>query len=103
MGYPKYRWLADATVAANSDAITISPSFFYQSYKYGDSDAFYPPGQLSSTNPAGPPIPGLWIQDKETPEPGMDTLVLPSLTMNAKLGFADLTSVGGGNHAQGAL
>jgi iron complex outermembrane recepter protein len=78
-----------------SDAITISPSFFYQSYKYGDSDAFYPPGQLSSTNPAGPPIPSLWIQDKETPEPGMDTLVLPSLTMNAKLGFADLTSVSG--------
>ncbi len=34
-----------------SDAFTISPSFFYQRYKYGDSDAFYPPGQLSSTDP----------------------------------------------------
>lgn len=78
-----------------SDAITISPSFFYQRYKYGDSDAFYPPGELSSTNPPGPPIPGLWIQDKETPEPGLDTLILPSLTMNANLGFANLTSVTG--------
>ncbi len=78
-----------------SDALTISPSFFYQRYKYGDSDAFYPPGQLSSTNPPGPPIPGLWIQDKEVSEPGLDTLVLPSITINDGLGFADLTSVTG--------
>lgn len=78
-----------------SDELTISPSFFYQRYSYGDSDAFYPPGQLSSLNPAGPPIPGLWIQDKEVAEPGLDTLLLPSLTINAKLGFADLTSVTG--------
>ena len=78
-----------------SDAFTISPSFFYQRYKYGDSDAFYPPGQLSSTDPVGPPIPGLWIQDKETAEPGLDALVLPSLTINANLGFADLTAVTG--------
>ncbi|HTV95410.1 MAG TPA: TonB-dependent receptor [Steroidobacteraceae bacterium] len=78
-----------------SDALTISPSFFYQRYKYGDSDAFYPPGQPASLDPLGPPIPGLWIQDKETPEPGLDTLILPSLTVNARLGFADLTSVTG--------
>ena len=78
-----------------SDALTISPSFFYQHYKYGDSDAFYPPGQLSSADPPGPPIPGLWIQDKETSEPGLDTLLLPSLTINDGLGFADLTSVTG--------
>ncbi len=78
-----------------SDAFTVSPSFFYQRYKYGDSDAFYPPGQLSSTDPPGPPIPGLWIQDKEVSEPGLDTLVLPSITINAGLGFADLTSVTG--------
>jgi len=78
-----------------SDALTISPSFFYQRYKYGDSDAFYPPGQLSSSNPPGPPIPGLWIQDKETSEPGLDALLLPSLNIGAKLGFADLTSVTG--------
>jgi outer membrane receptor protein involved in Fe transport len=75
--------------------LTISPAFFYQRYKYGDSDAFYPPGQLSSTDPVGPPIPGLWIQDKEVPEPGLDTLILPSLTIVDKLGFADLTSVTG--------
>ena len=80
---------------AVSDAFTISPSFFYQRYKYGDSDAFYPPGQLSSINPAGPPIPSLWIQDKEVNEPGLDTLILPSITLNANLGFADLTSVSG--------
>jgi iron complex outermembrane recepter protein len=78
-----------------SDALTISPSFFYQRYKYGDSDAFYPPGQPASLDPLGPPIPGLWIQDKETAEPGLDTLILPSLTINANLGFADLTSVTG--------
>src|SRR5271166_3766945 len=78
-----------------SDALTISPSFFYQRYKYGDSDAFYPPGQLASIDPVGPPIPGLWIQDKETREPGLDALVLPSLTINANLGFADLTTVTG--------
>src|SRR5271168_3660199 len=78
-----------------SDALTISPSFFYQRYKYGDSDAFYPPGQLSSINPAGPPIPSLWIQDKEVNEPGLDTLILPSITLNANLGFADFTSVSG--------
>jgi iron complex outermembrane recepter protein len=78
-----------------SDTFTISPSFFYQRYKYGDSDAFYPPGQLSSTNPAGPPIPGLWIQDKEVSEPGLDALILPSLTVNVGFGFADLTSVTG--------
>jgi iron complex outermembrane recepter protein len=78
-----------------SSAVTITPAIFYQSYAYGDSDAFYPPGQLSSTDPAGPPIPGLWIQDKETPEPGRDTLLLPSLTINANLGFADFTSVTG--------
>ncbi len=78
-----------------SDALTISPSFFYQRFRYGDNDAFYPPGELSSVDPQGPPIPGLWIQDKEVPEPGLDTLVLPSLTVNARLGFADLTSVTG--------
>ena len=78
-----------------SDSLTISPSFFYQRYKYGDSDSFYPPGQLASIDPAGPPIPGLWIQDKETAEPGLDALVLPSLTINADLGFADLTTVTG--------
>jgi outer membrane receptor protein involved in Fe transport len=78
-----------------SDTLTVSPAFFYQRYQYGDSDAFYPPGQLSSIDPVGPPIPGLWIQDKETPEPGLDTLVLPSLTINARLGSVDLTSVTG--------
>jgi iron complex outermembrane recepter protein len=78
-----------------SDALSITPAFFYQRYGYGDSDAFYPPGQPSSLDPLGPPIPSLWIQDKETAEPGADTLVLPSLTVAAKLGFADLTSVTG--------
>jgi outer membrane receptor protein involved in Fe transport len=78
-----------------SDALTISPSFFYQRYKYGDSDAFYPPGQLSSANPQGPPIPSLWIQDKEVPEPGLDALLLPSVTINDELGFAEFTSVTG--------
>jgi outer membrane receptor protein involved in Fe transport len=78
-----------------SDSFTISPSFFYQRSHYGESDAFYPPGQLSSINPPGPPIPGLWIQDKETAEPGQDTLILPSLTLRYRMGFAELTSVTG--------
>ena len=78
-----------------SDNLTIKPSFFYQHYQYGDSDAFYPPGQLSSLNPAGPPIPGLWIQDKTVREPGLDTLILPSLTVSYHFGAADLTSVTG--------
>ena len=75
--------------------LTISPSFFYQRFKYGDSDAFYPPGQLSSQDPVGPPIPGLWIQDKEVPEPGLDALILPSLTIADRLGYMDITSVTG--------
>jgi outer membrane receptor protein involved in Fe transport len=68
------------------DAVQIKPAFFYQRYRYGDSDAFYPAGQLSSANPAGPPIVGLWNQDKETAEPGLDSLLLPSLSINVKLG-----------------
>jgi outer membrane receptor protein involved in Fe transport len=68
------------------DAVQIKPAFFYQRYRYGDSDAFYPAGQLSSTDPAGPPIVGLWNQDKETAEPGLDALLLPSLSINVKLG-----------------
>jgi iron complex outermembrane recepter protein len=78
-----------------SDTLSITPAFFYQRYKYGDSSAFDPPGQLSSQNPPGPPIPSLWIQDKEVAEPGLDTLLLPSLTVVGKLGFADITSVTG--------
>lgn len=78
-----------------SDSLRIAPNFFYQRYQYGDNDAFYPPGELSSTDPAGPPIPSLWIQDKEVAEPGLDTLILPSITINDRLGFADLTSVTG--------
>jgi outer membrane receptor protein involved in Fe transport len=78
------------------DAVQIKPAFFYQRYRYGDSDAFYPAGQLSSADPAGPPIVGLWNQDKETAEPGLDTLILPSLSINVKLGGGvELDSVTG--------
>jgi outer membrane receptor protein involved in Fe transport len=78
-----------------SDDLTISPAFFYQTSKYGDSAAFYPAGQLSSSNPVGPPVQGLWNQDKEVAEPGVDSLMLYSLNINYKMGFADLTSVTG--------
>ena len=78
------------------DAVQIKPAFFYQRYRYGDSDAFYPAGQLSSADPAGPPVVGLWNQDKETAEPGLDTLIMPSLSINVKLGGGvELDSVTG--------
>jgi outer membrane receptor protein involved in Fe transport len=79
-----------------ADVVQIKPAVFYQRYRYGDSDAFYPPGELSSTYPVGPTIEGLWNQDKETPEPGLDTLLLPSLSVTAKLPFGiQLDSVTG--------
>jgi outer membrane receptor protein involved in Fe transport len=78
-----------------SDNLTISPSFFYQRYKYGDNDAFYPPGEAFSAYPGSPTVSSLWVQDKEVSEPGLDALILPSVTINDKLGFADLTSVTG--------
>lgn len=65
-----------------SDDVTILPSVFFQQDRTGDTSVFYPSK-------------GLFKQDKEVQESGRDTLLLPSLTLQADLGFADLTSVSG--------
>jgi outer membrane receptor protein involved in Fe transport len=73
-----------------SSDLTISPALFYQRDAAGDNSAFYLTQSLDSTF-----VPGLWQQDKQVPEPGTDTVWLPSLTVTKGLGFADLTSVTG--------
>jgi outer membrane receptor protein involved in Fe transport len=64
------------------DGWTITPTLFYQDVRTKDNDAFYP--SL-----------GLWNQNKSTPEGGVDTFNLASLTVKKSLGFADFTSVTG--------
>jgi iron complex outermembrane receptor protein len=71
-----------ATKYLASDDVTITPSVFFQQDSTGDTSVFYPSE-------------GLFKQDKEVQESGRDTMLLPSLTVQADLGFADLTSVSG--------
>jgi outer membrane receptor protein involved in Fe transport len=86
-----------------NDGLTIKPSLFVQQNKMGDSPAFYVPGlPLEAYVPGSPPSPinpalpvtsGLWNQSKEIQEPDTDRVILPSLTIDKDLAFADLTSV----------
>jgi outer membrane receptor protein involved in Fe transport len=70
--------------------LTITPAIFYQRDITGDNSAFYLSQSLDSTF-----VPGLWQQDKQVREFGVDTVLLPSLTVTKGLGFADFTSVSG--------
>ncbi len=71
---------------------TVTPAVFYQKTHSADIDASYlNVGGYQSAN-QGVPL-GLFQTSKIVREPGSDTLVLPSLTVNGDLGFADLTTV----------
>ncbi len=63
-----------------NDALSITPSIYYMRMTTDDTSVYYP--SL-----------GLWDQNKIVPEPGKMNLSVPSLTINADLGWADLTSV----------
>jgi len=63
-----------------SDGVSITPSVWLQRVKSNDSPVFYPDV-------------GVYDQAKYLPEPSNDRLIIPSLTINADLGFSDFTSV----------
>jgi outer membrane receptor protein involved in Fe transport len=70
-----------------TDWLTITPSTFFQRAITRDVDAVY----LSLPNDQTP---------KKVAEPGRDTLIVPSLTVNADLGFANLIAVTGNYERQ---
>jgi len=63
-----------------SDDWSILASMFYQKQYSRDTSLFYT-------------YMGLWNEDKLVPERGLDTMYVPSITVNGNLGWADLTSV----------
>jgi iron complex outermembrane recepter protein len=63
-----------------TDGLSILGSLFYQQQYSRDTSLFYS-------------YMGLWNEDKLVPERGLDTMYVPSLTVNANLGWGDLTSV----------
>jgi outer membrane receptor protein involved in Fe transport len=76
------------------DDTILTPALFVQRFKADDNSAFYPSG-VTSTSLVYPPVQGLWKQSKQVDEFSRDDVVVPSLTVNRDLGFADLTSVSG--------
>ncbi len=70
-----------------TDWLTLTPSIFFQDFIQHDSDAEY-----------------LTIPNNETPkqvaEPGNDKLIVPSFTINADLGFANLIAASGNYERQ---
>ncbi len=78
---------ADRTIAARAtvlirptDALSITPSFYYMKMAADDTSVFYP--QL-----------GLYAQNKIVPEPSTALLSISSLTVSLDLGWAELTSI----------
>jgi iron complex outermembrane receptor protein len=63
-----------------NDDLAITPSIFYQHMRSGDTNTASP---FLGTNQIA----------KTTAEPGVDTIVVPSLTAKYDAGFADLTAV----------
>jgi iron complex outermembrane receptor protein len=63
-----------------SDDWSMLASMFYQKQYSRDTSLFYT-------------TMGLWNEDKLVPERGLDTMYVPSITVNGNLGWADLTSV----------
>ena len=61
---------------------SVTAAVFGQDDRTGDTSVFY----LSMP---------LWTQDKQVTEPGRDRVVLPSVTVQGNLSFADFTSVTG--------
>ena len=67
------------------DDLTITPALYYQRVASGDTSAFY----------LDTPGLGLYDQDKEVQEWGVDSFTVASLNITKGLGWADLTSVTG--------
>jgi iron complex outermembrane receptor protein len=63
-----------------SDTLTITPAFFIQRDEIGDTSIFYP-------------AVGLYKQNKQITEWARDNVFIPSVTINERLPFANLTSV----------
>jgi outer membrane receptor protein involved in Fe transport len=70
-----------------TDWLTITPSVFYQDFNQHDSDAQY----LTLPNYQTP---------KTVAEPGKDRLIVPSITFNADVGFANVIAVTGNYERQ---
>ncbi len=68
-----------ATYQDGSD-LKITPSIYYQRQKQSDSPDFF----LNE---------GLYTETRATADFGRDTMIVPSVTVDKNLGFADLTSV----------
>jgi outer membrane receptor protein involved in Fe transport len=62
------------------DDLTVTPAWFWQRTHAEDSGIFYPSI-------------GLYDQDKRVPEPAVDVVSVPSLTINKSFDWADLTSI----------
>ena len=80
-----------------TDALTITPSLFFQRVREGDDDVQYldfPQAPLGPPNSDGSNIALPKDQvAKIVQEPGVDRLFVPSLTMNYDVGIGDVTSV----------
>jgi iron complex outermembrane recepter protein len=84
-----------------SDDVTIKADLFAQRFTTDDAPTFYlADSEYASNNPtlAPPALPtdGLYRQHAEVTQWGRDTMLAPSLTVDANLGFATLTSVTSG-------
>ena len=81
-----------------TDAITITPEVIFQRIKSADSPIFYlNDTAYAAANPGSVPPPlstdGLYRQHKEVADQTDDSSLIASVTTNAKLSFADFTSV----------
>ena len=71
--------------------LVITPSVFYQKVSTGDTDVSYSQ-YLIGGQTTGIPIP-MFETNKHVREPGVDKLLVPSLTLNYATDYGDLTSV----------
>jgi len=71
--------------------LIITPSLFYQKVSTGDNDVSYSQ-YLIDGQASGVSIP-IFSTNKHVREPGVDKLLVPSLTVNYATDFGDLTSV----------
>lgn len=69
-----------SALARPSDALSLTTSLFYQRQLSHDTSLYYP-------------YIGLFAQDKLVPEYGLDEMLVGSVTVNANLGWADLTAI----------
>jgi outer membrane receptor protein involved in Fe transport len=92
------RFARIAATLQPTDFLTLTPELTYQEIRSADTPVFYLQDTAYAQANAGViPQPlasdGLYKQHKEVREATRDTMIVPSLTATANLGFADLTSV----------